>query len=755
FAASNNDEDRDLKPANILLLNDCQLRITDFGLSAQRCSLPPVSEDGVSTWYRAPEVILGSKERDGKPMDIWSVGCIFGEMLGSPGPLFPGKHYVDQVSLMLAALGKPDTMRKDSLGYELGEDTVQLLRTVEHPTGRALESLLPSDVDENAFDLLKTLLGMDRRRRMTAEQALDHVFFRDCPRLPRAENATVKQVAAVATPVARVKEGAVDFSFEDDDLTVEELGRLIAAESTWYEKSRHKSCRRNESLEADTPPSFRPLRPIPTLQVSVGSKQLRASKKAEDNTVGNEVTAVPRLRLGNTSHTGAAFAPPFTSMANLANAEGRGIDGLEGSFSDSTAPDLEMGSVSPDTATERPRVSGSDPSGSNTGHPTGGRINSSIEYTDAEAGQHKRLLRREGVDKATAAPRRAEPQPPRPPLSLPPKRKVDQRDGCIEEERAAFVIQKSHRQAASIRRARVEQERNLKAQQFLFGPGFQQPTCRTTRSSGGESGRYSERRERSRDKASLTPSEEEDERLKSNNRAATRIQAHARRKAASHRRETMASVPRLPIESSALFSAFPDGRSQVVAPKVQREPLAILRQLRDNPEVQPAPKTDQFRLRMTIKSAIEAHIKKAGAPRRKPHPLPTALSYRQNAALMKLKSQQQQQQLRADATRAPLTKRRAVSPLHRSVRHVNTFVSSADKRRGRPTAGPGPRAPSAPPSRATDRLRCAIYAAETMVEREYERAQKRPSPIRDTSPVDEVSRDLLASPLLVPYSPPS
>lgn len=59
--------------------------------------LPMITEDVVTTWYRAPEVILGSEGGDGKPADMWSVGCIFGEMLGSRGPLFPGNNNVDQV----------------------------------------------------------------------------------------------------------------------------------------------------------------------------------------------------------------------------------------------------------------------------------------------------------------------------------------------------------------------------------------------------------------------------------------------------------------------------------------------------------------------------------------------------------------------------------------------------------------------------------------------------------------------------------
>ncbi|CAM9331285.1 unnamed protein product [Scytosiphon promiscuus] len=746
---------RDLKPANILLLHDGQLRITDFGLSGQTKLPSPVTKYGVTSWYGAPEMILESKGGDGKPLDMWSVGCILGEMLGSRGPLFPGKNQADQVSLMLAAVGKVDTARKYSLGYELGENAVALLRAVKRPTGRLLEGLVPSEVDGNAFDLLKALLDINTQRRITAGQALEHFFLRYCPRLPTADDARGTCIPAVGTPVERVDDGAVDFSFEDDSFDVAEFGRLIAAEVTFYEKSKHKSYH-NRILDATVSPPLPSLRPAPSLQDYLrvvhaharcheGSED-EVSRKAEHDAIDSDFSVVRHLRAGSMSSPGAALDPRFSSMANLADAEGHRADALRRFLSSDMGPELQMGSVAVGSATKNPRVVDSDSSGLTSDCLGGGK------QLGAEVGEVKLTQVQDGGIGIARAPPQQQQARPRP--SLPPKRSGNQLDGRKEEERAAFVIQRSHRQAAAIRRARAKQEQSLQTQQFLFGPGFQQPTCRTARRSGGDSGRHSERRERNRDKASLTPSEEDAEGEKRNSRAATKIQAHARRKAASRRGEKVASVPRLPIESSALFTAFSFRRFQTATPKAQREPLAILRQLRDDPDVQPAPKTDQFRLRMTIKSAIKAHIKKNGRPRRKPHPLPTALTYRQNAALMKLKAQQQQQQLRAEATRIPLTKRRAASPLHRSVRQVNTFIASTDKGRGRRATGPGPRAQSAPPNRATDRLRCAIYAAETMVEREYERSQRRPSLLRDGAPVDEVSRELLARPLLVPFSAP-
>ncbi|VDQ02549.1 unnamed protein product [Trichobilharzia regenti] len=87
---------RDLKPSNLLLNASCDLKICDFGLA--RVNDPEHDHMGMLTeyvatrWYRAPEIMLSSKSYT-KAIDIWSVGCIFGEMLNRR-PLFPGKHCI-------------------------------------------------------------------------------------------------------------------------------------------------------------------------------------------------------------------------------------------------------------------------------------------------------------------------------------------------------------------------------------------------------------------------------------------------------------------------------------------------------------------------------------------------------------------------------------------------------------------------------------------------------------------------------------
>ena len=82
---------RDLKPSNILINADCDLKICDFGLSRGYGVVDEVLKKTayvVTRWYRAPEVSLLNKSYN-ESLDMWSVGCIFAELL-QRATLFPG-----------------------------------------------------------------------------------------------------------------------------------------------------------------------------------------------------------------------------------------------------------------------------------------------------------------------------------------------------------------------------------------------------------------------------------------------------------------------------------------------------------------------------------------------------------------------------------------------------------------------------------------------------------------------------------------
>merc|ERR1712048_1128605 len=97
---------RDLKPQNLLINREGALKLADFGL-ARAFGIPVRSytHEVVTLWYRAPDVLMGSRKYS-TPVDIWSVGCIFSEMV-TGRPLFPGTSEKDQLLKIFVLLGTP------------------------------------------------------------------------------------------------------------------------------------------------------------------------------------------------------------------------------------------------------------------------------------------------------------------------------------------------------------------------------------------------------------------------------------------------------------------------------------------------------------------------------------------------------------------------------------------------------------------------------------------------------------------------
>jgi cyclin-dependent kinase len=85
---------RDLKPQNLLINREGILKLADFGL-ARAFGIPVknFTHEVVTLWYRAPDILMGSKNYN-TSVDIWSVGCIFAEMV-TRRPLFAGQNEED------------------------------------------------------------------------------------------------------------------------------------------------------------------------------------------------------------------------------------------------------------------------------------------------------------------------------------------------------------------------------------------------------------------------------------------------------------------------------------------------------------------------------------------------------------------------------------------------------------------------------------------------------------------------------------
>ena len=167
---------RDLKPSNLLLNTNCDLKICDFGLA--RIADPDHDHTGFLTeyvatrWYRAPEIMLNSKGYN-KSIDVWSVGCILAEMLNNK-PLFPGKHYLDQLNHILNIIGSPT--EEDLSCIQNDRARVYLVNLARKPKV-PFEKIFPN-ADRLALDLLEKMLTFNPNKRITVEQALSHEYLR-------------------------------------------------------------------------------------------------------------------------------------------------------------------------------------------------------------------------------------------------------------------------------------------------------------------------------------------------------------------------------------------------------------------------------------------------------------------------------------------------------------------------------------------------------------------------------------------------
>mmetsp|Transcript_19916 Transcript_19916/g.34006 ORF Transcript_19916/g.34006 Transcript_19916/m.34006 type:complete len:295 (-) Transcript_19916:921-1805(-) len=168
---------RDLKPPNLLINREGQLKLADFGL-ARAFGIPVRSytHEVVTLWYRAPDVLMGSRKYS-TPVDVWSVGCIFAEMANGR-PLVAGTSETDQLDRIFRLLGTPTPQDFPGI-VELPEYSPDLTR---YPPPRGgLASLVPT-LDQTGVDLLNKMLQYDPARRITAQDALDHPFFYDMTR---------------------------------------------------------------------------------------------------------------------------------------------------------------------------------------------------------------------------------------------------------------------------------------------------------------------------------------------------------------------------------------------------------------------------------------------------------------------------------------------------------------------------------------------------------------------------------------------
>ncbi|XP_075985727.1 extracellularly regulated kinase 7 [Anticarsia gemmatalis] len=299
---------RDQKPSNVLIDSACRVKLADFGLARSVSSLYSGGEEGAdpcltdyvaTRWYRAPEILIASKNYT-KGIDMWSLGCILGEMLTGQ-PLFPGTSTVNQVERIMSALPRPSSEDIQIVCSGYGSSLIRE-QASNNNGGASLTSLL-SCAPRDAADLVQRLLVFNPAKRLSAERALDHEYVgkfhreRDEPTLPsdvllplrddkqmsvddyRNKLYSIMAKGSQAYPVP-AKKNHTSHSNKTHPLPT----TTSKSSKSFHETEHHKAFTKNKNLSADQktrPKLTKPERPKEFRSDQTIAKPLRATKVFE------------------------------------------------------------------------------------------------------------------------------------------------------------------------------------------------------------------------------------------------------------------------------------------------------------------------------------------------------------------------------------------------------------------------------------------------------------------------------------------
>jgi len=183
---------RDIKPENILLTGDL-VKLADLGSCRGTQGQHPYTEYISTRWYRAPECLMTDGYYDSK-MDIWGAGCVMFEIL-TLVPLFPGKNELDMIHRIHNIIGTPPQQLLDKFKSHASHMEFNF----PQKTGTGIDKLLPH-VSLDCLDLLKQMLAYDPEKRITAEQVLQHDYFKDLVDAERQKEFHATLSSARASP---------------------------------------------------------------------------------------------------------------------------------------------------------------------------------------------------------------------------------------------------------------------------------------------------------------------------------------------------------------------------------------------------------------------------------------------------------------------------------------------------------------------------------------------------------------------------
>mmetsp|Transcript_22161 Transcript_22161/g.44832 ORF Transcript_22161/g.44832 Transcript_22161/m.44832 type:complete len:416 (-) Transcript_22161:120-1367(-) len=173
---------RDMKTSNVLVHRSGKIALCDFGLARKyQMPLRAMTQMVVTLWYRSPELLFGETIY-GPEVDMWSIGCIFGELLKKEATI-QGRGELDQIDKIFQLLGSPTEERWPNFSKLPNSRTFRW----KTDRGSRLGEIFPVNtftggqtyLDPNGLKLLGSLLTLDPQRRMTADEALRHPYFQE------------------------------------------------------------------------------------------------------------------------------------------------------------------------------------------------------------------------------------------------------------------------------------------------------------------------------------------------------------------------------------------------------------------------------------------------------------------------------------------------------------------------------------------------------------------------------------------------
>lgn len=289
---------RDLKPSNLLVNENCELKIGDFGMARGMSSKIDshkklfMTQYVATRWYRAPELLF-SAFNYAQSVDMWSVGCIFAEMLARK-QLFPGKNPVDQLMLIINVLGMPPDSMLESANSDQIVTFFKKRFGARKPIGLG-NKVKPASPD--ALSLLSKMLAFVPEERISIMDALKDPFV-------------INYHDPDDEPICLPK---FDFSFDDQPMSTDQIRQQVGKMILKYSRQKMSSLK----LPGGSAVSPKPMEPFddltPVSSASIGSggkvqmqKALKDRETLIAEEIGSKVAEVPK------SENVASFLKPAT-----------------------------------------------------------------------------------------------------------------------------------------------------------------------------------------------------------------------------------------------------------------------------------------------------------------------------------------------------------------------------------------------------------------------------------------------------------